>query len=298
MKNTIKKVTAILSAAAFAALPAAGSLTADAAGTAYNTDRTYVIQTQIRTYPEHYTMPVLDIRFNRTFSSSYTQINAGTINGTISGKYSGLELLPYPAPAGMTSTYFNGAKITPTSTGYGTLMSFTCTNSLSQTPEELGYSVNVTTVNNSSAASAITYNRTVRIGDVSAYITSLPAPQYNGLTSKDALFVQNLINYFGRGSFATLTYSYDKVISLSNDIFRRYSWATLNSDSFININGSYVSWRMAFNAILASDINNDGLVTPTDASAIMKKIANPGKYPNFSCFNGKSDRTMKLELDK
>lgn len=295
--STMKKTIAAILAAALAVVPAASSLTANAA-TAYNTDRTYVMLSKLSSSQGHTAMPTLDIKQTRKYNPDSVKISAGSLNGRLYNNYSGANLVPYPAPNGQKPTFFSGAYFDLAENSRGIIMSFTCTNSSKYTPEQLGYTVSKSTVNASNAATAVTFDRTVRVGDVSAYFTTNTSPDYNGITTKDATYVYSLINYFGKGNFATLFYSYDKVIDLKGDIFQRYTADQLNSNSTVTINGTRVSMKMALNAVLASDINNDGLVTPTDASAIMRRIANPSKFPNFAVFNGLSDYAMYQKLNK
>ena len=39
------------------------------------------------------------------------------------------------------------------------------------------------------------------------------------------------------------------------------------------------------NALLAADINNDGWITQADSTAILLRLCNPDRYPDFMVFN-------------
>lgn len=288
----MKKTIAAILSAALAVIPTSNALTANAA-TAYNTDRTYVILARLIGYGGVTSMPALDIRQTRNYLSDYSPIDAGTVSGTIYNYYGGGTVV---SSSGQASTYYKGAYFRPSDNDCGTIMSFTCTNSSSSTPEQLGYTTSVTHLYQSSYY-AITISKTVRLGDISAYITSNTSPDYNGITAKDALLVHYLINYFGNKSSAGDFSVYDKVIDLSNDYFRKYCWADLNSSDKITISGTQVAMKMVMNALLASDINNDGYITPTDAAAIRRHISDPDRYPNLAVFNGMSDLDMAQQFD-
>lgn len=285
-----RKIAAAIAAAALAIIPASGAVSANAATTAYNTDRTYTLCLR---YWKGLNAEI-ELKHTRNYSPSATAMNIGTIRGSLAHNYGGAELLPYPAPSGQTSVTYSGTHFTPdrpTGLHPGIVMSFTCTHSLSSTPEQLGYNVEV--VNQRSfPAPLMFFSYSVRMGDVSAYINgSSNSPAYDGITSRDAQFVSVLIEKFGGIGFN----QYSKVVSLNRDFFEKYS---LLEGTTFTISGKQVSVMSAMKALLASDINNDGCITSTDAAAIQKRIANPSRYPNFMYFNGKTDTEMYLLINR
>jgi len=277
-----KRIIAAIAAAVLAVIPASGAVSADAAATAYNTDRTCAIN--IYTY-KNFRFPIR-MEHTRNYVSSSSAINIGTIRGSLSDSYTGTNLLPYPAPSGQTSTSYSGTTFYPRDLGIypGVVASFTCTHSLPSDPEKLGYKVDL--LSNPLPGHFFLFDVSVRVGDVSAYINgSSNSPAYDGITSRDAQFVSVLIEKFGGSGFN----QYSKAVSLNRDFFEKYQ---LLEGTTFTISGRQVSVMSAMKALLASDINNDGCITSTDAAAIQKRIANPSRYPNFMYFNGKTDTEM------
>lgn len=271
MKKSIKTIAAALSAAVLAALPVSNALTANAAIGDYVCRTTAFSKETKSSFTYN-----LDIKCCRKGSLRGAGYKIGMIGGSLGTAHGG---------GSQTGTFIDVPFNTP-STGIkrGIIMTFTSTTSNSKNPEQLLYGVDFNSYGNNVALPQ-TAEKTVRLGDITTYIEGNPDESFDGLTARDALFITYLIN----SAFGTThndSPEPGRCINLQTDYFGRYSWAYLTSNSSGNyINGQYVKMDKISNALLAADINNDGWITQADSTAILLRLCNPDRYPDFMVFN-------------
>ena len=301
MKKSIKAIAAAISASVMAAVPMAGALTSNAAGsfTQYSTNRTYYLSntdesldntSRLTLSNRFYNMNVISAANNCYSNPDYNaafhyagSIRRGTIAGSIIGNNSSLT-------SNKVNFNFDPAEGSLDKKGIIASVTYTYTGS---NPYVNGI-VKKNAINQTMSQVSV---QTVRVGD-----TTKCLGYGNGISVGDASCIQQLVNTYGQ------KYTEAQVTAIMNEAtgqnrpfyldcndIPRYTKAlyigevmSAGIDNTLYSNGAYTESQI-LSALLASDINGDGWVTDADATAIMKVFSNPDRYKDITYFYGFGD---------
>ena len=252
MKNHIKRIAAI-AAAVICAVPMTGSLSASAA-TQYKMHRTYVISKKTNSGI-------------KSLKSVYTRKNGLIDMGCRMGSLGGNSSTWTTAQ----KTEFNWQPKNNRCDEVGVVVSFTNKTTNSAAPKYMGSVKNTYTLVNSKMTDPFDVQNVV-VGDITSELSGARLTNsYDGLTAMDALKVQIFVR-----DMSNCTYNSKSAVKVEKYL-RSANYDSLNKNTICGL--------------LASDINNDGYVTETDATAILAVKA--GRYTDLTVFNGVSESKMR-----
>lgn len=252
MKNQIRKIAAVVSAAVMCAVPVSGSLTADAASS-YRMHRTYVISKRTNS-------AITSLKSVYTRKSGL--IGMGEKGGSLGGSFIYWDTT--------SSSEVNWQPKNNRCDEVGVVLSFTNKTTKATAPKYMGSVKNTYTHKNQSMIDAFDVQNVV-VGDVTSEMSGARLTgTYDGLTTLDAQRVQTYIN-----NLSNVTYNGERAIKIET---------FLRSANYANLDKNTVC------GILASDINNNGYVTSKDARAILTVMT--GRYDDLTVFNNKTESQM------
>lgn len=259
MKNTIKKITAAISAAVMCALPMAESLTANAAQQYTTYRNTYFIKYENANIKEANlalsTKKGL-IKVNRRAVNDTGYLGTPHGNGGPNFDAINISWIRYPGTYNIPAFKDKGILFNDTTkTTYGGNFEQYISN---------GCKLNLTAtdINGDSANERVGYF-SVNVGDVTGAWNSTSFTDFaaDGITNKDSNEVSKLINA-----------GYTNIFAYS----KKVNYSSANNESVKRLR-----------AMIAGDINNDGKLTENDATVIM--YWGIGYVKDFSVFEGVDD---------
>ena len=259
MKNTIKRITAAVSAAVMCALPMAGNLSANAAQQYTTFRNTYFIKYENANIKE--ANLALSTKKGLT-KVARTEVNdtgyLGTPHGNGGPNFDAINISWIRYPGTYNISAFNDKGILfndTTKTTYGGNFEQYISNKST-------LKLTATDINGGRADERVGYF-SVNVGDVTGAWNSTSFTDFkaDGITNKDANEVSKLIKN-----------GYTNIFAYS----KRVDYSSANNESLKRLR-----------AMIAADINNDGKLTENDATVIM--YWGVGKVKDFSVFEGVDD---------